>query len=52
MRQIQSFGHCCTGQGLVEYALILLLIAVACFATVGLFGAALNALYAKINGYF
>ena len=40
------------GQGLVEYALIILLIAVAVVATLGVFGGAVNSLFLTIVGSF
>ena len=36
------------GQGLVEYALIIILIAMACVAALGVFGGAVNSLFSKI----
>jgi pilus assembly protein Flp/PilA len=40
------------GQGLVEYALIILLIAVAIVAALGGFGAGLSSLFSTITGSF
>jgi pilus assembly protein Flp/PilA len=40
------------GQGLVEYALIILLIAVAVVAALGVFGVGLNSLFSTIVGSF
>jgi len=40
------------GQGLVEYALILLLVAMAVAATLATFGSFLNGLYIQISAMF
>ena len=40
------------GQGLVEYALILLLVAVAAIAVITIFGPMLGNMYSKINSSF
>jgi pilus assembly protein Flp/PilA len=38
------------GQGLVEYALIIVLIAVVCVAAVGILGGTVNGVFETING--
>ncbi len=40
------------GQGLVEYALIIVLLVVACVTALGVFGAGVNGLYTTIVGSF
>jgi pilus assembly protein Flp/PilA len=40
------------GQGLVEYGLILALIAVVCAAAVGILGGTVNGIFGSINGSF
>lgn len=40
------------GQGLVEYALIILLVAIALVAALGTFGSALNTFYQTAAGVF
>jgi Flp pilus assembly pilin Flp len=41
-----------TGQGLVEYAMIILLVALVIVGTLGLFGTQLSGLYATFSGSF
>jgi pilus assembly protein Flp/PilA len=40
------------GQGLVEYGLIIALIAVVCAAAVGILGGTVNGIFGSINGSF
>jgi pilus assembly protein Flp/PilA len=38
------------GQGLVEYALIIFLVSIACIATLGLLGGQIKAVFTQITG--
>ena len=38
------------GQGLVEYAMIILLVALVCIATLRIFGTQVSAMFAKVAG--